>query len=125
MDFTRLNQHMEHFTPKYRPEDCLVRVKMVQQDDWSESLRDRVFRNLMRYVSEQKPQMGMAQWSVNPTTESIFIQFSDNCPDRFNVMRNWVDSYAKRYASPRFTVSDDLIKPGPETLNAKGFPWLD
>ncbi len=125
MDFSRLTKHMENFTPKYRSGDCLVRVDMTHSGEWTEAMRSIIFRNLMRFVSEEAPQMGVAQWKINPKDDNIFIQFSDNCPDRYNVMREWVRSYTRRYDSPRLSVSNDIIRPGPETLDTTEFHWLD
>ncbi|WP_068492352.1 hypothetical protein [Paramagnetospirillum marisnigri] len=112
-----LNKHMETFLPKYRREECLVRVDITDSGTWSEALKDRIFRNLMHFVSEARPQLGPYSYLLNPATGQMFVQFADDCPNRFEHMRDWARRYARRYDVPRFTVSTDIITPGPNTLD--------
>ncbi len=120
-----LKKHRENFVAKYRREECLVRIDFIYTDKWSDAVNDRVFRDLMRFISEQRPQTGGFWWTLNPATEQMFVQISDDCPHRYDHMRDWAAQYARRYDYPRFTVSNDHIKPGPDTLDHKTEDWLD
>jgi hypothetical protein len=55
----------------------------------------------------------------------MFVQISDDCQNRIEYMREWTKHYARRYDNPRFTVSEERIKPGQDTLDAHGYPWID
>jgi hypothetical protein len=125
IDPAPLSKHMENFVPKFRPDECLVRLDFTDSGQWTDALSDRIFRNLMRFVSEDRPEMGMIWLNINPGAGKFFVQISDDCQNRYGYMREWTKHYSRRYDNPRFTVSEDHIKPGPETLEAKGFPWID
>lgn len=125
IDPAPLNKYRETFVAKYRREECLVRIDFTYKERWSDKLNERVFRNLVRFIAEERPQTGGFWWTLNPATGQIFVQISDDCPRRYDHMRDWAASFARRYDNPRFTVSDDHIKPGPDTLDHQTEDWLD
>ena len=120
-----LMAHRENFVAKYRRTECLARIDFPVVEPWTDALSDRVFRNLMRFVAEDRPQTGGFQYSLDPGKGRLFVQFSDDCPNRTAHLRDWAAQYGRRHAAPRFSVSDDLIQPGPDTLDNPGPDWID
>ncbi|OAN50446.1 hypothetical protein A6A04_18380 [Paramagnetospirillum marisnigri] len=125
IDPAPLSKHMENFVAKYRREECLARLDFMSSGSWSEDMNQRIFRSLTRFVAEEQPQMGLFWWALNPATGQMFVQFADDCPNRFEHMRDWARRYARRYDVPRFTVSTDIITPGPDTLDHRDDLWID
>lgn len=125
IDPAPLNKHRETFVAKYRREECLVRIDFTFGGEWSDKMSERIFRNLMRFIAEERPQTGGIWWTLNPGSGQMFVQISDDCPRRYDHLRDWAASFARRYDNPRFTVSNDHIKPGPDTLEHKTDDWLD
>lgn len=120
-----LMKHRETFVAKYRRAECLVRIDFPVVEPWTGALSDQVFRNLMRFVAEDRPQTGGFQYRLDPGKGRLFVQFSDDCPNRQAHLRDWAAQYGGRYAVPRFGVSDDVIQPGPDTLDTPGPDWID
>lgn len=120
-----LMAHQEHFVAKYRRAECLARIDFPVVEPWTDALSDRVFRNLMRFVAEERPQTGGFQYRLDPGKGRLFVQFSDDCPNRTAHLRDWAAQYGRRHADPHFSVSDDIIQPGPETLDDSGPDWID
>jgi hypothetical protein len=69
IDPAPLSKHMENFVAKYRPDECLVRLDFTDSDQWSDDLSDRIFRNIMRFAGEDRPEMGMIWLQINPRTK--------------------------------------------------------
>jgi len=61
IDPAPLNKYRETFVAKYRREECLVRIDFTYESEWSDKLRERVFRNLVRFIAEERPQTGLTQ----------------------------------------------------------------
>jgi hypothetical protein len=120
-----LMEHREQFIAKYRRTDCLARIDFPIVSPWTEALSDQVFRNLMRFVAEERPQTGGFQYRLDPGTGRLFVQFSDDCPNRTAHLRDWATQYGRRHAEPHFSVSDDIIQPGPDALDDPGPDWID
>lgn len=125
IDPRALMEHREQFVAKYRRTECLARIDFPVVSPWTEALSDQVFRNLMRFVAEERSQTGGFQYRLDPGKGRLFVQFSDGCPNRTAHLRDWVAQYGRRHAEPHFSVSDDIIQPGPETLDDPGPDWID
>jgi hypothetical protein len=94
-----------------------VRIDITDTVTWTDVISDRIFRNLMRFVAEERPQLGVYSYNLNRRDGYLFVQFADDCPNRFEHMREWARRYARRHGNPSFSVSNDIIKPGPDTID--------
>lgn len=109
--------------PKYSRSECMVRLTL-ESGPGSEKAWEALFPTFTRYVYNHEPK---ALFDLGWDRQGrMYLQFFEECPRRYEIARAMAGYFERRYgAAIRFTVADDLIQPGPETIQACGQQWLD
>lgn len=109
--------------PQYRRAECMVRVK-VERREGANKVWNALFPTFTRYVYKHEPkalfEMG---WDRQ---DNMILQYYDICPRRFEITRGMAAYFQRRHGDAiRFTVTEDHVEPGPETMQACGQQWTD
>lgn len=109
--------------PQYKRAECMVRVK-VERREGANKVWDELFPTFTRYVYNREPkalfEMG---WDGQ---ENMILQYFADCPRRFEITRGMTAYFQRRHGDAiRFTVTEDSLEPGPDTMQACGQQWTD
>ncbi len=109
--------------PKYSRADCMVRVR-VERRDGADKAWDELFPTFTRYVYNHEPKaLFKMGWDRQ---HDMLLQFFDECPRRHDIARAMTAYFERRHGDAiRFTVTEDSLEPGPETMQACGQQWTD
>jgi|AGTN01.1.fsa_nt_gi hypothetical protein len=109
--------------PSYTRSECAVRVK-VERGAGAERVWDELFPTFTRYLYNNEPK---ALFSMGwDRQHDMILQFFDDCPRRHDIARAMTAYFQRRHGDAiGFTVTDDQVTPGPETMQACGPHWTD
>src|SRR5690606_10167402 len=113
----------------YSRSDCLVRVAIESTLDSAQ--KELALRKIPELVfdssvsrSYEGPHPGLG---INDDRDSMFVQFPWGCESRLA----WASTLIENVIAPempegiRFRVTDEIVQPGPETIQIYGSAWTD
>jgi hypothetical protein len=110
--------------------DCIVRIDLAWPKIYSTSGREAIIDNLGKAAgfsaARGGPDIQMQTAFPGQRRDVFYVQFDRDCEHRLEHARDLV-AYLKRVVpkAPAMHVSDDVIKPGNDTINAWGPEWRD
>ncbi len=116
--------------PKFYRKECILRVDYTFTGADSEDARGILIDLFSRYLRAQEPRIAGIGYQSPPGSKwenSFFVQFADQCDRRYEIghaVANHINN--ERPDLFRITASDDLILPGPDTIEMHGEEiWID
>lgn len=109
--------------PQHRRAECMVRVK-VERREGANKVWDALFPTFTRYVYNHEPKaLFEMSWDRQ---DNMILQYFADCPRRFEITRGMTAYFQHRHGDAiRFTVTEDRLEPGPDTMQACGQQWTD
>jgi len=110
--------------------DCIVKVIILIDETEKENLENiinKIARALIdagsRGFSESRPEIAIN----HNDRKSIYLQYKDKCTDKKNITNELFDEYVVPYISESFSyeISEEVIYPSTDTIDAQGDFWRD